>query len=241
MLENILNHERDVFLFLNSLQSQFWNQFMWLFSGKIAWVPVAVLFIIILLYCNRQRWKEVLLIFAAIALVITLCDQFASSFCKPFFARFRPTHHPDFMNEVNIVFDYRGGLYGFISSHAANAFGFATLTSMIFRNKFYTATIFLWAVVNSYSRIYLGVHFISDIVSGIVTGLFFGYMVYITLAFFHSKLFPLKDYCPPDKLDKYYFFPREGITVVTYIMVLTFIVIAAISTFYIMNIIDAVR
>ena len=241
MLEKILDHERDLFLFLNSLQSQFGDQFMWLFSGKIAWVPVSLLFIVILLYLNRQRWKEVLLIFVAVALVITLCDQFASSFCKPFFARLRPTHHPAFMDEVRTVFDYKGGLYGFISSHAANAFGFATLTSMIFRNRLYTISIFLWAIVNSYSRIYLGVHFISDIVPGIVAGLVFGYIVYVLFRLLHYKLFPLKTHLLPENISKYKFFPLKGLTLSAYLLILTFVIIAIISLLYSFNYIDAIR
>ena len=241
MLERILDHERDLFLFLNSLQSQFGNQFMWLFSGKITWVPASALFIIILLYQNRQRWKEVILIFVAIALVITLCDQFASSFCKPFFARFRPTHHPDFMDEVNTVFDYRGGLYGFISSHAANAFGFATLTSIIFKNRLYSITIFLWAFVNSYSRIYLGVHFISDIVPGIVVGLVFGYIVYVLFELLHYKLFPFKPYLLPENISKYKFFPYKGLTVSAYLLILTFVIITILSALYSVNVIEAIR
>ena len=92
--------------------------------------------------------------------------------------RFRPTHHPDFMYQVKTVFDYRGGMYGFISSHAANAFGFATLMSFVMRKRLFTWTIFFWATLNSYTRIYLGVHFISDVVAGALSGFVFGYLVY---------------------------------------------------------------
>lgn len=99
------------------------------------------LFILVVL-CYKKNWKEWLLILLAIVLTITLCDQFASHVCKPIFTRFRPTHHPDFMDQVKVVFGYRGGMYGFISSHAANAFGFATLMALIFRNKLFGWTIF---------------------------------------------------------------------------------------------------
>lgn len=188
MLEEILDYEQDLFLQLNSLQSPFGNQFMWLFSGKIAWVPFVFLFIVILFYKNRRNMKETLLVFAAIALVITLCDQFSSGLCKPLFTRFRPTHHPAFMNEVQTVFNYRGGLYGFISSHAANAFGFATLTSLIFRYQFYSIMLYGWAIINSYSRIYLGVHFITDVVPGALSGLFFGWLIYKIYVYVYQKM-----------------------------------------------------
>ena len=79
---------------------------------------------------------------------------------------------------VQTVNGYRGGLYGFISSHAANSFGLAMLLTLILRDKFLSASLFFWAAVNSYSRIYLGVHFLTDIVPGAISGVFFGFVVY---------------------------------------------------------------
>lgn len=176
MVEKILIYERDLFFMLNGSDSPFLDRFMWLFSGKAVWLPLAAFILLVLVY--KKKWRESLLILLAIVLVITLCDQFASHLCKPLFTRFRPTHHPDFMDQVRTVFDYRGGKYGFVSSHAANAFGFATFMSLLFRNRLFTWTIFIWAALTAYTRIYLGVHFISDIVPGTIAGLFFGGLVY---------------------------------------------------------------
>lgn len=176
MIEKILYYERDLFLALNGSDSPILDRFMWLYSDKIVWVPLALFLFFILVY--KKGWKESLFILLAITLVITLCDQFSSSVCKPLFERYRPTHHPDFKDYVETVFGYRGGRYGFISSHAANAFGFATFMALLFRNGLFTCTIILWALITAYSRIYLGVHFISDVVPGILFGTLFGYMVY---------------------------------------------------------------
>lgn len=176
MLEQLLHYERDIFFALNGSNSIYLDHFMWLFSSKKVWFPLAFFILVVLSY--KKNWKEILFVLLAITLVITLCDQFASTFCKPFFARFRPTSHPDFMNEVSTVFGYRSGRYGFISSHAANAFGFATFTLMLFRNKWYTYTILFWSIVTAYTRIYLGVHFISDVVCGAMAGIIFGFLVF---------------------------------------------------------------
>ena len=237
MLEKILDYEHDLFLLLNSLQSPFGDQFMWLFSGKIAWMPLVVFFIVIIFYKNRSRWKEILLIFVAVAIAITLCDQFASGFCKPIFARFRPTFHPDFMDEVNTVFGYRGGRYGFISSHAANAFGFATLTSLIFKNRFYSVMLLIWATVTSYSRIYLGVHFISDIVPGIIAGIFFGWAVYKAFNVIHRKIFAgnIKAYNNEACLIRF-----NGLNIVTFALILTIFALAVVGFLYASNIIPAI-
>ena len=190
MIEKILIYERDAFFALNGSDSAFLDRFMWIFTGKAVWLPLAFLILLVLIY--KKNWRESLLVLLAIVLVVTLCDPFASNVCKPIFTRFRPTHHPDFMDQVKIVFGYRGGLYGFISSHAANAFGFATLMALIMRDKLFGWTIFFWAVLTAYTRVYLGVHFISDIVPGAVSGVIFGYLVYKLYSFSRSKLLPVE-------------------------------------------------
>ena len=189
MVEKILIYERDAFFALNGSDSAFLDRFMWIFTGKAVWLPLAFLILLVLIY--KKNWRESLLILLAIVLVVTLRDQIASHVCKPVFTRFRPTHHPDFMDQVKTVFGYRGGLYGFISSHAANAFGFATLMALIMRDKLFGWTIFFWAVLTAYTRVYLGVHFISDIVPGAISGVFFGYLVYKLYSFSRSKLLPV--------------------------------------------------
>ena len=192
MIEKILLYERDAFFALNGSDSAFLDRFMWLYTGKEVWLPLAVLIIGVLVY--KKNWRESLLIILAIALVVLLCDQFASHVCKPLFTRFRPTHHPDFMEQVKTVFNYRGGLYGFISSHAANAFGFATLMALIMKNRWFGWTLFLWATLTAYTRIYVGVHFISDVVPGMVVGILLGYVVYRLYLFVRSKWLPVESF-----------------------------------------------
>ena len=91
-------------------------------------------------------------------------------------------------------------MYGFISSHAANAFGFATLMALIFRNKLFGWTIFFWAILTSYTRIYLGVHFITDIIPGALSGLLFGYLVYLLYHYIRPKLIPADSWVCPEAI-----------------------------------------
>ena len=186
MLEKILEYERDAFLWLNGNHNPFWDNFMWLYTGQIVWIPILLLFIFLLFYKNE--WKEAVLIVLSLILLIALCDQFSSSICKPYFSRFRPTHHPDFMDYVNIVNDYRGGKYGFISGHATNAFGFVTFAILLFRNRLFTISILMWGALFVYSRIYLGVHFISDIIAGILSGILLGFGIYKFYVFLRNKI-----------------------------------------------------
>jgi undecaprenyl-diphosphatase len=191
MLEQILEYERGLFLWLNGHHNTFWDSFMWLYTGQIVWIP-AILFMLFLLF-YKQDWKEPVLILLSIALLIVVCDQLSSTICKPYFARFRPTHHPNFMDYVSTVNGYLGGKYGFISGHATNSFGFAIFSLLLFRYRWYTISILLWSTLFVYSRIYLGVHFISDIVSGILAGVLVGFGVYKLYVFIRRKLLKKND------------------------------------------------
>jgi undecaprenyl-diphosphatase len=185
MLEQMLVWERDLFLELNGSSYGFLDRFMYLYSGKVVWLPLLVFIVLAIAY--KRNWKQTVLFLLCVALAITLCDQFASHICKHYFMRFRPTHHPDFEAVVKTVFGYRGGLYGFISSHAANAFGFAIFSILVFKNKLFTFTILVWALINVYSRVYLGVHFITDIIFGTLAGLVFGILVYYLYVLLEKK------------------------------------------------------
>jgi undecaprenyl-diphosphatase len=177
MLEKELQFERGLFFFMNGSDSTLWDHFFYFYSYKWTWLIFYCCFLFVFIY--KKNWKEIVYVLLAMCLLILLCDQVSSGFFKPFFQRFRPTHHPDFMDQVKTVFNYRGGKYGFISGHATNSFGFATFCALIFRNKLFTITIFLFAFLTAYSRIYLGVHFISDVVVGMLVGMIIGVCIYL--------------------------------------------------------------
>ncbi|MDR0769328.1 MAG: phosphatase PAP2 family protein [Dysgonamonadaceae bacterium] len=185
MLENELQFEKSLFFLLNGSDWAFLDNFFYLYSYKWTWLLFYLCFLFIFIY--KKKPKEITGILLAIFLLVLLCDQVSSGFFKPFFHRFRPAHHPDFREHVKTVFGYTGGLYGFISSHAANAFGFAIFTSLVFRNKLFTVVIFLFAALNGYSRIYLGVHFISDVIAGALVGSLIGYLIYLLYQFVCRK------------------------------------------------------
>ena len=117
-----------------------------------------------------------------------ITDRIASGFFKNYFERLRPSYNPLLENTIHLINGKKGGMFGFISSHAANTFGLATFTALLFRNKIFTTSIFVWAILNCYSRIYMGVHYPADILGGMILGLTIGYGIYFLYV---KKLSPL--------------------------------------------------
>lgn len=186
-IQQYIAADKELLLNLNGSQSLFWDGFMWVATSTIVWVPVAAMLLYIIIKNNKIQ--EALLTIVMIALVITLADQIASGLCKPFFARFRPTQDPNIMYMVDIVNGYRGGRFGFISSHAANTFAISVFLSLLIKRKSLTFMLLFWAVLNSYSRIYLGVHYPGDILFGAIEGCFIGYLIYLLYKFIQKKSF----------------------------------------------------
>lgn len=114
-MDELIQFDQRLLLALNGSDSLFWDHFMTGITSTVAWLPVAVVLIYVIIKNNSMR--EVGLIIGMVALAILVADQFSSSFCKPYFARFRPAQDPQLMYLVDVVDGYRGGRYGFISSH----------------------------------------------------------------------------------------------------------------------------
>jgi undecaprenyl-diphosphatase len=222
-VEGLLPVERDLFFALNGSDWPFLDNVMWTISGRFIWIPL-FLFILFLFFYRTQR-KEAILVTLFFILLFAATDQISSSFFKPFFERFRPTHHPDFKDMVDIVSGYRGGKYGFISGHATNSFGLAVFLSLVFANRWVTFSTLLWATLNSYTRVYLGVHFISDIVAGMIVGSLVALLLYGAYAALRKAVVH-----PPLSRQESAYGKKEGTLLATFI-ILYIIIIASFSPF----------
>lgn len=143
------------------------------------WVPLyaAILYVLV----REHTFRQFMIIFCGLLLTVIVADQTASTIFKPLICRLRPTHDPSIMNIVDVVNGYRGGSYGFFSSHAANTVAVATYLSLLFRHRSTTLFLYFWAVLNCWTRLYLGVHFMGDILVGAVFGLCVGYVFHVLL------------------------------------------------------------
>lgn len=175
-IESLVAWEQDAFLWLNSPHTPFLDGVMFLISDRLPWIIFLLFFLFLVSY--RQRPKEVLLFVLYILILVLLADSISSGIIKPFFQRHRPTYHPLTADMVQTVLGHREGFYGFISGHATNFLAFATFSSLVVRYRWYTVMAFLTTLTVAYSRIYLGVHFITDVVPGIICGILIGWLCY---------------------------------------------------------------
>ncbi|MEM7110289.1 MAG: phosphatase PAP2 family protein [Bacteroidota bacterium] len=185
MIEYILTLDQEAFFWLNGWHTPWLDQVMYWISEKEVWIPFYLLIVGFII--KEYQWKSIIYI-TGIILAIAATDQLCSGFMKPFFERFRPSRDPSLEGLVHIVNGYRGGKFGFASSHAGNTFALATFLFLTFKTRFKWITwIFLWAAIVSYTRIYLGVHYPGDILVGGMIGVGFGLLFYkFTLIYFNK-------------------------------------------------------
>ena len=175
MLDYLIDIDTDALLAINGMHDTFQDALWWMVSAKWSSLLIVLALAWILLHQNR---RHALLVLAMIAIAIVLADQIASGLIKHLVERLRPTREPSLSNMLHIVNDYRGGMYGFVSSHAANSFAAATLVSLIMRRRLVLFSLFLWALLQCYSRVYLGVHYPGDILGGCIVGMLVGCFVW---------------------------------------------------------------
>ena len=170
--------DTDLLLWLNGFHNLFFDNFMWNFTQSSTWIPLYISLIACLFY--RFKWSALWLLFA-VGLAVGLSDFVASSVFKPLVARLRPSHVPELQEVLHIVNEYRGGQFGFMSSHAANSFALVTLVCLCVRTRALSAMLVVWAALNAYSRIYLGVHYPGDVICGAALGGLTAYLLWLLL------------------------------------------------------------
>ena len=188
-METLLELDKNLFLFLNSLGSERFDGF-WLFITKqINWIPVFL--IIMYLVFKHLGWRHALMIILVMALLIALTDQTTNLF-KNYFQRLRPVNNTDLDDVIHFV--HKRSSFSFISGHASNSMAAAFFLYKVLKPYLkYMGFIFLWPLVFAYSRIYLGLHYPGDILAGYIWGILMALLMMKLYTFLRDKYFPEKE------------------------------------------------
>lgn len=173
----LVSADQWLLLSVNGLHSPLLDNVMWILSDRWIWVPLYL--ILAWLLIRRVGMRAGVLALVLIAGLITATDQTCASLIRPLIARLRPTNPENPLSAMlTIVNGYRGGPYGFPSCHAANTMALAVFLSLVYHHRAMSVAIVGWALCVSLSRVYLGVHYPSDLFAGFVVGAFYAVIFY---------------------------------------------------------------
>lgn len=176
MDSNLAKWDAQLSLMINQFQAPWADPIMVLISEKWVWMPLYAL-LVFWLYQNFQ-FRGFLIRLVALGAAVALSDQTASALLKARVMRLRPCHEPDLMNIWHIP-NGCGGLFGFASSHAANAFCLAFFMFLVSNGKpAWARLLFVWAFLIAWSRIYLAAHYLGDVLAGALIGIFWSAFIY---------------------------------------------------------------
>ena len=198
-MDSLIHIDQQWLLAINGWHAEWADVLMWYISKSTTWLPLYALLVGLVVYQFGVQWYlstqiiqntpntpnyrykallRVFIVLAGFAVAVGVSDFVSSGIIKPWVCRLRPTHEPEIAGLIHLVNGYTGGLYGFVSSHAANTMACALLFALLYRNKYATVGLMLWVALNCYSRMYLGVHYPADIIGGLAIGALMATLTY---------------------------------------------------------------
>ncbi len=181
MFESLKAWDRSLLININAHHSAVLDGLMFYLSDH-SWPTVMIILVCSFLFYKRYALKKAIEFLIGCAIVFA-CTDLSTNVIKHAVKRYRPTHNLEIKEQLHTVKDYRGGQYGFFSAHAANTFSVMTFIffSMFWIRKKYRLVLFIYPILVAYSRVYLGVHYPSDILVGVFSGLIFGRLVFLIM------------------------------------------------------------
>jgi undecaprenyl-diphosphatase len=186
MIEFFEEIDHAIVVAVNSWNTPFLDEVMWWISARVTWIPLYL----VLLYLGYKHFDKVTFFKFILYVIATVAitDLVSVHLFKNVFLRYRPSHHLQLMHQLHFYEIkpgeyYRGGTYGFVSSHAANFFAIAASVLLAFQGAFRQLKWILpvIGILICFSRIYLGVHYLSDVVAGAGLGVLIAFVLYRVL------------------------------------------------------------
>ena len=185
-LDTLIEKDKELFVYLNSLGVESWDQFWMVVTNQFSWTPFFLLLFILIF--KAYGWKKGILLVVVTALLVTFSDQFVN-FIKDYYGRLRPNNDPAINEIIRILKSPKS--FSFVSGHSTTSFAVTTFMILTLRSYYkYPFLLLIWPILFAYSRIYIGVHFPIDIFMGMLLGIIEGLIFYKISVLLLNKIIP---------------------------------------------------
>ena len=183
----------QVLSLFNGSDNIMFDQMVQILTSGLTWIPLYVMLFFVVMRNNETMGQIALVVGSAIFCVL-FADGLVDGIIKQLAERWRPSNDPTFKYMVQVVDDIRLKGYSFCSAHAANTMSLAVFFSLLIRSKMLTITLVIWSLINCWTRLYLGVHYPSDILCGMIIGIIVGILVYLLYYKIYLRISPKINY-----------------------------------------------
>lgn len=189
----IQDMDMQVLSLFNGSDNIMLDQMIQILTSGLTWIPLYVMLFFVVMRNNETMGQIALVVGSAIFCVL-FADGLVDGIIKQLAERWRPSNDPTFKYMVQVVDDIRLKGYSFCSAHAANTMSLAVFFSLLIRSKMLTITLVIWSLINCWTRLYLGVHYPSDILCGMIIGIIVGILVYLLYYKIYRRISPKINY-----------------------------------------------
>ena len=189
----IQDMDMQVLSIFNGSDNIMLDQMVQILTSGLTWIPLYVMLFFVVMRNNETMGQIALVVVSAIFCVL-FADGLVDGIIKQLAERWRPSNDPTFKYMVQVVDDIRLKGYSFCSAHAANTMSLAVFFSLLIRSKLLTITLVIWSLINCWTRLYLGVHYPSDILCGMIIGIIVGILVYLLYYKIYLRISPKINY-----------------------------------------------